>query len=172
MNDRPRNQRGLLEALLSDGRPVLTFMGLCLALAGGFAVFQSATGHFLPHDAEYLGMDAKQLCALNQCRVVHDRASFGGALLTCAIVWLACVWCGTPSRSLWQALCASGSIGFLAAVGIHLIVGYVDFVHLTPALAGALIFALGIALSRKSMCSDAKRRVSTDFESLAALRMT
>lgn len=312
MNEEHRDQRGLVEALIGDGRPLLALMAICLLLCGGFAWFQSATGHFLPHDAAYLGMDARQLCASNQCRVVHfmfhdrvafggvlialgilylwlvkfplrrgqpwawwtftisgvfgfgsfltyigygyldtwhgmatllllpcyvggltrcrrlrcpatsvnslllpsgafswryrvglgrvlllvtgiglaaagltisvvgatrvfvpqdlkylgvspadlqainerlipliahDRAAFGGALMTCGIVWVCCVWCGTPSRSLWEALGMAGSVGFAAAIGIHWIVGYIDFVHLAPALSGALIFACGMWLS-------------------------
>jgi hypothetical protein len=100
-----RDRHGLLEALVGDGRPVLTVIGLALAACGGFALFQSATGHFLPHDVAYLGMDAQRLCALQQCRIVHfmfhDRVAFGGVLLavgTCTPGW--------PSSP-----CAAGSPG-------------------------------------------------------------
>ena len=303
-------QRGLFEGLIGDGRSALTFVGFSLALCGGFALFQSATGHFLPHDVEFLGMDAKQLCAIHQCRVVHfmfhdrvafggvlialgllyvwlaefplrlrqswawwafaasgvvgfasfltclgygyldtwhgvatllllgcfvvgltrsksimagelsgqssdhrgrglllltaagltaaglticvvgatrvfvpqdltymglsetqlrainprlipviahDRAGFGGALLTCGVVWSFCVWRGKSSRHLWQVLCASGTIGFAAAIGVHLVVGYLDIVHLAPAILGAVIFVAGMAQSFKPMCQPATR---------------
>ena len=91
----PRDGRGLAEALIGDGRPVLTVTGLALAGCGGFALFQSATGHFLPHDVEFLGMDARALCALQQCRIVHfmfhDRVAFGGVLIAVGLLyaWLA-----------------------------------------------------------------------------------
>ena len=72
-------------ALVDDGRPLLKLVALVLLGAGAFASFQAATGHFLPHDTEYLGMSAKQLCSLHQCRIVHfmihDRVSFGGVLI-------------------------------------------------------------------------------------------
>ena len=312
----PEDRRGLAEALIGDGRPVLTFTGLALAGCGGFALFQSATGHFLPHDVEFLGMDARALCDLQQCRIVHfmfhdrvafggvliavgllyawlaefplrageawawrafavsgacgfasfltymgygyldtwhgaatlvllalfalglgrsrriaanpskaappslregglgralllatglgfvgagltisvvgstmvfvpqdltfiglrasdlralnprlvpliahDRAGFGGALLTCGVTWLFCVWYGPPSRSLWQALLLAGIAGFACAIGIHLIVGYLDLVHLGPAVLGAVLFALAIALSYAPMCGRGGRPV-------------
>ena len=56
-----RYEQGLVEAVVGDGRPPLLLTGLCLVLAGVFALFQSATGHFLPHDIEFIGMDARQL---------------------------------------------------------------------------------------------------------------
>ncbi|MGH9361451.1 MAG: hypothetical protein ACRD2T_05995, partial [Thermoanaerobaculia bacterium] len=84
--------RGLLEALVGDGRPLLSFSGLSLVLSGCFALFLSATGHFLPHDVQYLGMTAEQLCSLHECRIVHfmvhDRVSFGGALIAIGLLYL------------------------------------------------------------------------------------
>src|SRR5262245_34611347 len=87
--------RGFPEALIGDGRPLLLLTGLCLIFAGGFALFLSATRQFLPHDIEYLGMTAEQLCGIQSCRVVHfmfhDRVSFGGALMAIGLLymWLA-----------------------------------------------------------------------------------
>src|SRR2546430_17711195 len=79
------DSRGFFSALVGDGRPLLAFTGLALILSGAFPLFQSATGHFLPHDGQFLGMTAQDLCRLDQRRIVHfmfvDRVSFGGALL-------------------------------------------------------------------------------------------
>lgn len=306
--------RGLLQALIGDGRPLLIFTGLSLVLSGGFALFLSATQHFLPHDIQYLGMSAEQLCAVQDCRVVyfmfhdrvsfggaliaigslymwlaefplrnremwawwllvlsgiagfgsfgaylgygyldtwhgvatflllpvfiggmiksfdrkaagprslikpgmhvrwtsragigralllataagmiaggltimivgmtsvlvphdvrymgidavglktinpfllpliaHDRAGFGGAIATIGIVVLFTVWCAKASKSLWQILCFAGTVGFGSAIGVHLVVGYLDLIHLAPALVGAILFAAGIILCRAPM---------------------
>lgn len=310
------DNKGLFDALAGDGRPLLTLTALCLLFSGGFALFLSATGHFLPHDIAYLGMTAEQLCAINQCRVVHfmihdrvsfggslialsmlylwmvqfplsqgqvwpwwlfvitgvigfgsfltylgygyldtwhgvatllllpcfiiglvlslrtlpkprgvgsllkpsvrvrwtsafgigrafllmtgagmiaggltimilgmttvfvpqdlefmiitpaelqminpklvpliahDRAGFGGGICTCGIAVLICVWCGQPSKSLWQALCLAGIAGFSTAIGIHPAVGYNNFIHLAPAMMGALMFTVGLVLCYKPM---------------------
>jgi hypothetical protein len=306
------DDRGLWTTLIADGRPLLLFTGLSLVLSGAFALFHSATGHFLPHDIEFLGMLPEQLCAINECRIVHfmihDRVSFGGsliaigslylwmaefplrarqawawwlflvsgllgfgsflaylgygyldtwhgaatlALLPCFVIGLAksyrtlpahsslvcllrpgiqvnwpsryglgrllllaasiglvgagltimtvgmttvfvpqdldymdmtfqevqsvnprlvpliahdragfgggvacggvtllfCVWCGTPSRSLWQVLCLAGLAGFSTAIGVHPLIGYTDALHLAPAVLGACVYASGLALT-------------------------
>ncbi|MBD0373865.1 MAG: hypothetical protein ICV60_23840 [Pyrinomonadaceae bacterium] len=87
-----RDDRGFFQALLGDGRPLLIFAGLSLVLSGGFALFLSASGQFLPHDVQFLGMTAKELCAVNQCRVVHfmfhDRVAFGGALVAVGLLYM------------------------------------------------------------------------------------
>lgn len=311
-------QQGLLQSLIGDGRPLLSFTGLSIALAGGFALFLAATGHFLPHDIQFLGMTPEQLCTVNECRIVrfmihdraafggaliaigllyiwlaefplrraetwawwlfvvsgllgfgsflaylsygyldtwhglatllllpcfvvglirsaarlpkpirievllkpsvplawnslftigrvcllmtavgmmgggltilavgmtsvfvpqdlqfmgllpqelaginprlipliaHDRAGFGGAVLTTGVTMFFSVWCAAPARSLWQVLCVAGTIGFATAIGIHPWVGYTDLVHLTPALLGAVMFCIGLALCYQPMVS-------------------
>jgi hypothetical protein len=311
------DQEGFFRSLIGDGLPLLTLTGLCLVISGGFALFLSATGHFLPHDIAFLGMSADQLCAIKECRVVHfmihdrvafggsliaigllylwlarfplrgrqawswwlfvvtgvvgfgsfltylgygyldswhgaatllllpgfvaglvlsfrtlageagirsmlkpsvavawrsrfgigralllataagmiaggltimivgitsvfvpqdlefmgitraelqainprlipliahDRAGFGGGICTCGIAVLFCVWCGKPSKSLWQVLCLSGIAGFSAAIGIHPAVGYTDLMHLAPAVLGSGLFIAGLALCFRPMC--------------------
>lgn len=95
MREPIQDNRGILQALAGDGRPLLLFTGLALILSGGFVIFQSATGQFLPQDVQYLGMTARDLCRLDQCRIVHfmfhDRVSFGGALIAVGslYMWLA-----------------------------------------------------------------------------------
>ena len=310
------DDRGLMQAILGDGRPLLLFTGLALALSGLFALFQSATGHFLPHDVAFLGMQPEELCSLNECRIVHfmfhdrvsfggalvaigvlymwmaefplrqrqawawwlfvvsgiagfgsflgylgygyldtwhgiatlvllpcyimglacslktlpvpgspalllrptvvprwrspygvgracllgascglvaggltimtvgvttvfvpqdldyiglsardmvainprlvpliahDRAGFGGGVCTCGILMFFCIWCAAPSRNLWQVLCLAGFAGFATAIGIHPIIGYTDFVHLAPAVLGAVVFFTGLALCYRPM---------------------
>ena len=311
-----RDNRSFVGALIDDGRPLLLFTGLCLALSGVFALFLSATGQFLPHDVQYLGMTAEQLCTLQECRIVHfmlhdrvsfggaiiavgalymwlaefplrnrepwswwlfvvsgalgfgsflaylgygyldfwhgvatlallpffvlglarscfflphfvgpqcllrpavhvswssafgigrgcllaasvglvgggltimtvgmtsvfvpqdlafmglsaadlravsprlvpliahDRAGFGGGVSTCGVLMFFSVWCGTPSRSLWQAMCLAGTTGFATAIGVHPLIGYTDAFHLAPAVAGAILFTTGLVLTFRPM---------------------
>jgi hypothetical protein len=313
-----RDNRGLAEALVSDGRPLIQCTGLCLVLSGVFALFLSVTGQFLPHDVQFLGMTAEQLCALQQCRIVHfmlhdrvsfggaiiavgliylwlvefplrhrepwawwllagsgvlgfgsflaylgygyldswhgvatlallpcfvfglmrtyprlrrgtglasllqpsekprwlspfgigrgcllaaslglvaggltimvvgttcvfvpqdlaymglsaadlraihphlvpliahDRAGFGGGVCTCGVLMFFCVWCGAPSRSLWQVLLVAGTAGFGTAIGVHPVIGYTDPVHLAPAVLGAGVFGAGLVLTFKPMAA-------------------
>src|SRR5437870_10327574 len=140
-------------SLIGDGRPLLALVGVCLVLAGGFALFLSASGHFLPHDVRFLGMDKDQLCGLNQCRIVHfmfhDRVSFGGALIAMGVLYL---WLAQfPLRSgkpwAWWVFCVSGLAGFgsfLAYLGY----GYLDSWHGVATLFLLPVYLTGLVASR------------------------
>jgi hypothetical protein len=113
-----RDERGLIEAFLSDGRLPLSITGFILALSGWFAIFQSWTGYFLPQDVQALGFDARQLAEMANIRVVHfmfhDRVAFGGTLLAvgCAYWFLAEFPLRAGERWAWWAFLISGVCGF------------------------------------------------------------
>jgi hypothetical protein len=143
------HDEGFLRALLGDGRALFKAIALALIGAGIFVVFQAATGHFLPQDTAYLGMDAKQLCVLHGCRVVHfmihDRISFGGVLLAIGVMylWLAEFPLRRGESWAWWAFAASGGSGFLSFLA-YLGYGYLDTWHgaATLILAPLFLFAL------------------------------
>jgi hypothetical protein len=83
--------------------------------------------------------------------IAHDRAGFGGAILTIGLTVFFILWCGRPAPSWWQALLMAGVTGFGAAIGIHFFVGYVDFIHLAPAVLGAGLYLGAISLCYKPM---------------------
>ena len=91
MNSQHDN-RGFISALIGDGRSLISFVGLMLVLFGAFALFLALTRQFLPHDLQYLGMSAEELCAHRGCRIVHfmmhDRAAFGGTLVAVGLLYL------------------------------------------------------------------------------------
>ena len=144
-----RSERGLVEAMVGDGRPLLLLTGLCLVLAGAFALFQSATGHFLPHDVDFIGMDAKQLCAVHQCKVVHfmfhDRVSFGGVLVAIGglYMWLAEFPLREGEAWAWWVLLVSGAAGF-ASFLTYLGYGYLDTWHGVATLFLLPCFGVGL----------------------------
>jgi hypothetical protein len=105
---------------------------------------------FVPQDIEFIGLARGQLEEIDARLVpliAHDRAGFGGGLATTGLTVLACVWCGRPSRSLWETLALAGLVGFGAAIGVHGPVGYLDAQHVGPAILGAFVFVLGLLLS-------------------------
>jgi hypothetical protein len=128
---------------------------LCLILSGVFAVALGVAGHFLPHDERFLGMSARDLCALHGCRIVHfmihDRVSFGGAVIATGLLYL---WLAeSPLRRgqawAWWALLLSGAIGF-SSFFAYLGYGYLDNWHGLATLALLPCFLLGLATpSRK-----------------------
>ncbi|HYN26638.1 MAG TPA: hypothetical protein VES69_16570 [Pyrinomonadaceae bacterium] len=89
--------------------------------------------------------------------IAHDRAGFGRANCTTGITVFFCVWCARPKRSLWQVLCSSGLVGFAAAIAVHPVVGYTNLFHPTPAILGAIIFVVRLALCYPAMHQRAKR---------------
>src|ERR1700722_13164727 len=113
-----QDARGFLAALIDDGRPLVSLVGICLGLSGAFAIFQSATGQFLPHDTAFLQMQPQDLCNINECRIVHfmfhDRVSFGGSLIAIAVVylWLAEFPLKAGQAWAWWTFLTSGVVGF------------------------------------------------------------
>lgn len=153
MQSSPQNfeedQRGLAEALVGDGRFLVALTGFCLLLAGGFAVFQSSMRQFLPHDIEYLGMTASELCSINECRIVHfmihDRVSFGGVLIAIGAMylWLAEFPLKRGLAWAWWTLAVSGSGGFASFLA-YLGYGYLDTWHRAATLLLLPTFVAGM----------------------------
>ncbi|MGH7128470.1 MAG: hypothetical protein ACREIV_07860, partial [Planctomycetaceae bacterium] len=132
------------------GRALLLTTAACLALGGLIIMTVGVTTVFVPQDLEYMGVTPEELCAFNPRLVpliAHDRAGFGGGVACCGLTMLFCVWCGVPSRSLWQALLITGAAGFGSAIGVHPAIGYTDFLHLAPACLGAVMFVVGMILT-------------------------
>ena len=71
----------------------------------------------------------------------------------------ACIWFGQPSRSLWQTLAIGGFVGWSTAVMVHPAIGSTDTIHLAPAVAGAMFFAVGLAFTHRAMFARAGAKV-------------
>ncbi len=127
----------------------LSLLGTALGMmgAGATILLVGMTSVFVPQDLGYLRLGVEEFDALNPRLIpliAHDRAGFGGAVGCYGIAMFFCVWCGRPSRSLWQVLGLSGTIGFATAIGVHPVIGYLNFMHLAPAVIGAFTFAAGL----------------------------
>ncbi len=136
------------------GRACLLIASFGATGAGLVILVVGMTAVFVPQDLDYLGVSVGQLRAISPRLIpliAHDRAGFGGALVSAGIAATLCVWCGRPSRALWQVLLLAGLAGFSPAIGVHFWIGYTDPIHLAPAVAGAVLFATGLALTYRSM---------------------
>ena len=171
-----QDSRGYLAALVGDGRPLISLTGVSLGLAGGFAILQSATGHFLPHDIAYLRMSPEDLCSINECRIVHfmfhDRISFGGVLIAIAALYL---WLAEfPMREgqawAWWTLLASGIAGFrefsdLSRLRLSRHWHGVATILLLPCFVGGLWKTRRIAKARTSWLTALRPRASFTMQS-------
>ena len=109
------------------------------------------TETFVPEDLDFIGLSAAELQAVNPRLIpliAHDRAGFGGGVLTLGLTTFMCLWCARPSRHLHQAIALAGAASLAAALGVHGVVGYMDFVHLVPAVGAAVMLVFGLVLVR------------------------
>jgi hypothetical protein len=146
--------RAPLRTRYGAGRALMLATAVGMLAGGGAILVLGMTTVFVPQDLAFMHAARAALMQASPRLVpliAHDRTGFGGALVSCAVAVAACAWCGTPSRSLWQALVTAGVFGFGCAIGVHFVVGYVDAVHLGPATAGALLFAAAAAVLRRPM---------------------
>ena len=136
------------------GKACLLSVSLGAMGAGLVILTVGMTAVFVPQDLEFMAVSTAELDALNPRLIpliAHDRAGFGGALVAAGSAASLCVWFGRPTRSLWQALTLAGMAGFGPAIWVHFAIGYTDPLHLSPALAGAAIYAAGLALTYRPM---------------------
>jgi len=129
------------------GRTLLLASTFGIIAAGLTIMGLGATLVFVPQDLEFMAVTTGELRALNERLIpliAHDRAGFGGALVSCGIAMFASVLYGRPSKSLWQALAVAGVAGFSTAIGVHPLIGYTSVTHLAPAVFGGVVYAVGL----------------------------
>jgi len=105
---------------------------------------------FVPEDLAFMGVARADLDALNPRLIpliAHDRAGFGGAVCCCGVALAGVIWRAKLDRAARQALALAGLAGFGTAIFVHPAIGYTDLWHLSPALAGAALFASGLVLT-------------------------
>jgi hypothetical protein len=142
------------------GRWPLRLSAMTLIGSGLFALALAGTGRFLPHDERFLGMTAGDLCARHGCRVVHfmihDRASFGGAMVAIGLMylWLTDGPLRLGQRWAWWTLASSGAVGF-ATFFSYLGYGYLDRWHGLATLGLFPCFAIGLARSYRGLRREA-----------------
>ena len=133
---------------------LLYLYALGLVSAGLVISVVGITTIFVPSDLEFIQLCSSDIEAISSNLlglIAHDRAGFGGALVSTGVtVWLV-ITNATFSKSLWQTLLVSGSFGFISAITIHYYIGYTDFLHILPAFLGAAIFSIAIFLSWKHL---------------------
>jgi hypothetical protein len=135
------------------GRGLLLLTSVGVSAAGLIIMTVGMTSVFVPQDLEFMGVTREVINAINPHLVpliAHDRAGFGGALLSFGIAMFVCMRYARPSRALWQALTIAGVAGFVTAIGVHPAIGYLSFSHLGPAVFGCIVFVVGLTLARRA----------------------
>ncbi|WP_258103236.1 hypothetical protein [Marinoscillum sp. MHG1-6] len=147
-----RDNRTIGKVIIGDGRPLLIFTGLILILSGLLVIAQSLSGHFLPHDTEFIGLSASELWKYNEGRInlfmFHDRVAFGGSIIAVGALYM---WLTEfPLRNgepwAWFLLLISGIVGFGSFL-TYLGYGYLDSWHGLSTLLLLPFFILGMVRS-------------------------
>jgi hypothetical protein len=129
------------------GRVGVLLTGAGITLAGTVILYLGVTEVFVAEDLSFMGMTRDALDAVNPRLIpliAHDRAGFGGGLATTGVLILFCAWYARPSRAFYEAMVTAGAAGFGCAIGTHFVEGYLNPMHLAPAVAGAALFGAAI----------------------------
>jgi len=152
----PLRRRALTGQLLM----IVTGFGL---LAGGAVIsIVGLTGVFVPTDLEFLGTDSLHLQAANPHLlpfIAHDRAGFGGALISAAVaIILLSTWGWRRGESwVWWTLFLSAVFGFGPTLAIHFEIHYTNLSHLAPVYLGTALTAVALTLARPYLCDTRDR---------------
>lgn len=146
-DERPRER-----FLALIGQLLMVSAGAGFIIGGATISYVGLTAVFVPSDLGFMSTSAQALAGANERLlgfVAHDRAGFGGALIsTGVLVLLLAAWGWHRGEAwVWWALSAAAVAGFGAAIAIHMWVGYTDFFHLAPVYAGSLLTAVSLVLS-------------------------
>lgn len=142
-----------------SGQLLFVGIGTGLVLAGAAICRVGSTTVFVEQDLMFMQTTAHHLLSHNEHllpEIAHDRAGFGGTLVTAGIAVLLTSLQGFRQGEgwVWWMLLIAGLPGYLSTLGIHFFIGYTDFVHLFPAYLATLMFIMGLALSYKYLCVE------------------
>ncbi|TAN34888.1 hypothetical protein EPN29_00795 [bacterium] len=135
------------------GQLLMVGAGFGLIVGGLTISYVGLTSVFVPTDLTYMSTTAQALNEANNrllSFIAHDRAGFGGALMSAGVaVLLMAAWGWQRGQAwVWWGLAASATSGFGAALGVHLALAYTDFWHVAPIYAGILVSVLSLTLGR------------------------
>lgn len=139
-------------------------LGVGLTLAGITIALVGMTTVFVPEDIAFLRTTPAALHTINPrliALIAHDRAGFGGALVSNGLaVLLIALWgVRRGARWVWWTFLLAGIPGFAGAVSVHITVGYTDPWHIAPALLAIVVFVLGLALLYPYVCLGVQHNV-------------
>jgi dihydroorotate dehydrogenase len=142
-----------------QGQLLFVSIGAGLMLAGITICKVGTSTVFVKEDLMFMCTTADHLLAHNDHllpAIAHDRAGFGGALVTAGIAVLLTSLHGFRQGEgwVWWMLLISGLPGFVSTLAIHYAIGYTNWFHLLPAYIASVMFAAGLCLSYRYLCVE------------------
>jgi hypothetical protein len=134
-------------------------IGTGLVLAGLAICHVGTTTVFVHEDLMFMHTTAETLLAHNSHllpAIAHDRAGFGGSLVSAGIAVLLTALHGFRQGEgwVWWMLFIGGLPGFLATMCIHFAIGYTNVWHLLPAYIACAMFVAALCFSYRYLCVE------------------
>ncbi|MED1862393.1 dihydroorotate dehydrogenase [Fictibacillus nanhaiensis] len=134
------------------GQSLFVISGMCLLSAGIVISIIGMNGVFVKEDLMFFSLTPEQINAFNDKLIpliAHDRAGFGGALISEGFLLLTISLWGyrEGAKWVWWTLALGGLPGFLTGVGTHFMIGYDNHFHLSPAYLLLLFYLVGLVYS-------------------------
>ncbi|MBL9166551.1 MAG: hypothetical protein JNN07_02280 [Verrucomicrobiales bacterium] len=147
------------------GQLLWVIHGLGLLAAGGIICTVGIGEVLVATDESFLGVSSttiREIAPRVLPLVAHDRATLGGMLAAAGVLYLlASLWGVRRGEAwLWHTLVWGGILSYAPAIGVHFIVGYVEWIHLLPAFLGLGLLLIGALLNRRWMWGTAARQVA------------
>ncbi len=141
------------------GQLLFVAQAAAFIVAGSVISYVGITSVFVPEDLHFMETTARDIGASNPrvlSLIAHDRASFGGMLISSGIVFLTSALWGfrRGARWFWWTTLIAGLAGYCPAIGVHFAVGYENLWHLAPAFIGLAMFLTGSALAYDFCCRE------------------
>jgi len=141
------------------GQLMFVMLGAALTTAGIVITFIGMSTVFVPEDLAFMGVTREELSEVSDRLIpliAHDRAGFGSALVSNGLLLLLLSLWGFREgrRWVWYTLLFSGLPGFIAGFGAHVIIGYNDLWHLSPAFLAVALYILGLCFSYPYLCKE------------------
>ncbi|MEQ2528030.1 dihydroorotate dehydrogenase [Robertmurraya yapensis] len=135
------------------GQLAFVILGFAFILGGIVISTIGITNVFVSTDILYICMTPEQLNAMTEKLIpviAHDRAGFGGALISVGLLVLTLSLWGfhQGERWVWYTFLIGGIPAFSAGLLTHFFIGYTTFIHLLPAYIAFGLYIVGLVLSK------------------------
>lgn len=134
------------------GQSMFVIAGMSLFSAGIVISIIGMNGVFVKEDLLFFSLTPEQISAFNDRLIpliAHDRAGFGGALISEGFLLLTIALWGyrEGAKWVWWTLAIGGLPGFITGVGTHFMIGYDNHFHLSPAYLLFVFYITGLVYS-------------------------
>lgn len=134
------------------GQLMFVILGFSILVGGIVISVIGVTKVFITTDLSFLCMSPQMIDTISNNLIpviAHDRAGFGGALVSVGLLVLTLSLWGfrKGERWIWNTLAIGALPAFIAGIGTHFYIGYTTFIHLLPVYFLILLYIAGLVLS-------------------------